>query len=142
MKAATKAPRPILIVENSPEVRRALAHWLRLVGYNVLTAVDGSDALAKLRAQSKPCLILLDLHLPHSLEFRRMQLQNLRASKIPLVVYSGLYDPRAGAKQLQAAAYFATPFDLDALQRVIEAHCKKYQRPPRRRAHNGNHSRQ
>ena len=129
-------PRPILLIENSPEVRRAMVEWLKLMGYAVLTAVDGIDAIAKLRAGSRPCLILMDLQSPHSLEFRKAQTHDTRTANIPLVIYSGLYDPTIGAKQLHASAYFYTPFDLRALQRVIDVHCKKYA-PRFRRAENG-----
>ena len=123
------APLSILLVENSPEVRHAFVDWLRLLGYAVLTAIDGVDALARLRAGPKPCLVLLDLQVPHSVDFRRAQMQNPHLSEIPVVVYSGLYDPHIGARQLQADGYFYSPFDLHALQRVIDVYCTKYQRP-------------
>lgn len=121
---------PILLVENSLEVRRAMTEWVRLMGYAVLSAIDGTDAIAKLHSGSRPCLILLDLQSPQSLEFRKAQMRDQRTADIPVVVYSGLYDPRMAAERLGATAYFYAPFDMDALRKVIEAHCRKY---PRRR---------
>jgi len=122
------APRPILLVESNPEVRHAMMDWLSRTGYAVLTAIDGADAIAKLRAGSKPCLILLDLQSPQSLEFRRAQMQDPQTTGVPVAVYSGLYDPRLARAQLRASAYFYAPFDMTALQKVIDAHCRKYPR--------------
>jgi len=121
---------PILLVENSAEVRRAMVDWLRLMGYAVVTAISGTDALAKLHTGSRPCLILLDLQLPqmNSFEFRAAQLQDPRIANVPLVVYSSLYDPRIAAQRLQATAYFYAPFDMAALLKVIDTHCGKRRR--------------
>lgn len=123
----SSAPRPLLLVENSPDVRHALLDWLLLQGYAVHTAINGIDALDKLRAGLRPCLILIHLHTPgmNGFEFRKRQLADRQVAGIPVVVYSGLYDPRMAAKLLNAAAYLCTPFDTAALGKVIEAHCKR-----------------
>lgn len=127
-------PPPILVVEDSVEVRRSLEWLLRAHGYAVVTAVHGADALRKLHAGLRPCLILLDLQMPEmdGFEFRQLQLQEPRLATIPVVVCSAIRDPDAAAKQLKAAAYVEKPVDLDALLAVVAAHCRKpfKERPP------------
>ncbi len=120
-------PVPVLVVEHSPPVRRALVDWLLLKGYAVQTAINGIDALDKLHAGLRPCLVLIHLQLPamDGFEFRRKQLDDPQLAVIPVVVYSGLYDPQIAAEALDATAYVYTPFDIDALGRVIETHCKR-----------------
>ena len=119
---------PILLVEDNSELRRSLEWLLTGEGYAVVTAIHGADALGKLQAGLRPCLIILNLEMPemNGFEFRKAQLQDAQLASIPLVIYSALSDPHMFAAQLKAAAYFQKPLDVEALLRVVEAHC----RPP------------
>jgi CheY-like chemotaxis protein len=58
------AKRRILIVEDDADVREALAEALSEDGTEVVVAVDGIDALARLHEGLRPSVILLDLRLP------------------------------------------------------------------------------
>ncbi len=53
----------ILLVEDDRFLRRACEKHLRQLGYTVLTAVDGEEAIQKVRAE-RPDLVLLDLLMP------------------------------------------------------------------------------
>ena len=53
----------ILVVEDSPTYLRQIAHLLREEGFEVITAVDGEDALEKTVTEN-PDLIVLDIILP------------------------------------------------------------------------------
>ena len=57
-------PTRILVVEDDPEVRSAIRMVLEVEAYEVAESGDGADALAKLRVNPQPSLILLDLMLP------------------------------------------------------------------------------
>ena len=118
---------PILVVEDSAEIRQSLEWLLRVDGFAVVTAVHGADALRKLQAGLRPCLILLDLQMPEmdGFEFRKLQLQAPQLAHIPVVVYADTKDPEAVTKQLQAAAFVRKPLDLDTLLAVVEKYCKK-----------------
>ena len=64
MSAPNASPR-ILVVDDDADVRDELAQTLREGGYGVDTAVNGSDALARLReGPTLPSMILLDLRMP------------------------------------------------------------------------------
>src|SRR2546427_10339958 len=82
--------RPILLVEDDPDVRDALRLTLEDAGYDVVCAGEGREALARVRASPPPSLILLDLMLPvmDGFEFRVQQMQDPSIASIPVVVFS------------------------------------------------------
>jgi len=59
MRAAVK----ILVVDDAPTVRYALAALLRTAGYEVIEAVDAAQAVHA-AAAALPDLVVADLHLP------------------------------------------------------------------------------
>ena len=58
------AARRLLLVEDSSTMRRMLAMMLKEKGYDVKTANDGVDGLAKAREEPRPELILTDYEMP------------------------------------------------------------------------------
>lgn len=56
-------PQTILVVDDEPQIVKALRSYLEQSGYRVVTAPDGVLALAQYKHE-KPDLILLDLNLP------------------------------------------------------------------------------
>ena len=123
-------PKKILVVDDNEIVIKTISLKLQGAGYQVLTAMDGSTAVAVARKES-PDLILLDLAFPPDVQgvpwdgFRIMEwfhrLDTLK--KIPVIVITGLEDP--GAKQRAtstgAVAYFQKPLEHDYLLKVIRA---------------------
>ncbi len=118
---------PILVVEDCVDVRRSLEWLLRAEGYAVVTAIHGADALRKLQAGLRPCLILLDLQMPEmdGFEFRQLQLQDPQLANIPVVVYSDIRYPETAARKHKATAYVQKPLDLAALLAIVAAHCRR-----------------
>ncbi len=53
----------VLVVDDSPTDRQMVTALLQKQGYEVTTAVDGEDALAKI-ATDRPPLVVLDIVLP------------------------------------------------------------------------------
>src|SRR5271155_5076634 len=58
------APRRLLLVEDSSTMRRMLASMLTEEGFEVETANDGLQGLAKARIDPRPELILSDYEMP------------------------------------------------------------------------------
>jgi len=56
-------PHKILVVDDDPDILDALTMILESQGYQVVTAQDGIEALANLKAE-KPDLMILDLLMP------------------------------------------------------------------------------
>jgi len=127
----------ILIVDDSAIILRALSMKLKSSGYDVLTAADGSEAVAAAR-QQKPDLILLDLSFPPDVGhgggvpwdgflimdwMRRFE----EAKNIPVIVITGgdpaKYKERALASG--AVSYFQKPVDNDKLLAMIRQTLEK-----------------
>jgi CheY-like chemotaxis protein len=115
----------ILLVEDDPALRSALAEVLREYGYDVACASDGRDALAQLDGQA-PSVILLDLAMPvmDGWTFRAMQRSNPRFARIPTVILSASLssDPRSLAA-LEPAAALAKPFEIGRLIETVQRLC-------------------
>jgi CheY-like chemotaxis protein len=54
----------LLVVDDDADLREVLSDVLREAGYNVRTAIDGRDALARVRGGPLPDLIVVDLLMP------------------------------------------------------------------------------
>lgn len=83
----------ILLVEDEQSLRAAVAKTLTDRGYNVVTAITGTDAIKQYK-KVKPDLILLDIILPEKsgfsvLEELRVKLQ----STTPIIILSNLDQP-------------------------------------------------
>jgi CheY-like chemotaxis protein len=116
----------ILLVEDDPALRSALAEILRENGYEVACAADGKDALAQLDARPIPAMILLDLAMPvmDGWAFRAEQRRDPRFAEIPTVVLSAsLSGGDARLEALEPAAALAKPFDLDRLIETVQRLC-------------------
>jgi len=116
-------PRPkILLVDDDPDLLRALRLRLRANNYEVTTASDGYAAIASAQKE-RPSLIILDLGLPVGDGFVVLnRLQNSDAlSGVPVIVLSARDPQNNEEKALKAgaAAFFQKPADNDELLNVI-----------------------
>ena len=112
----------ILVVDDDPDLVRALRLRLRANDYDIATACDGYTAIATAQKE-RPDLILLDLGLPAGDGFVVLdRLQNSDTlSGIPVIVLSAR-DPQNNeqrALKAGAAAYFQKPADNEELLSVI-----------------------
>jgi len=116
-------PRPkILVVDDDPDLLRALRLRLRANNYEVTTASDGYAAIASAQKE-RPALIILDLGLPVGDGFVVLdRLQNSDVlSGVPVIVLSARDPQNNEEKALKAgaAAFFQKPADNDELLNVI-----------------------
>jgi two-component system KDP operon response regulator KdpE len=111
----------VLVVDDEPQILRALAINLRARKYEVSTAANGTDALA-VAAANPPDLVVLDLGLPDvdGVEVVR----GLRGwSTAPIVILSGRSDSADKVEALDAGAddYVTKPFSVDELLARLRA---------------------
>jgi two-component system, chemotaxis family, chemotaxis protein CheY len=113
--------RTVLLVEDDYDVRETIAEVLADEGYDVVTAVDGQDALDKLRAGARPFAILLDLMMAgmNGFQFRAEQRADPALAAIPVIVLTP--DPQVDdkARELGADAYVRKPTQLENLLAVL-----------------------
>ena len=79
----------VLLVDDEPLVRRSISGHLVAAGYVVRVAVDGLDAIGKLRA-GLPDLIISDLNMPRMSGFELLDVVRKRFPQIPVIVISGV----------------------------------------------------
>jgi CheY-like chemotaxis protein len=118
--------RVVLVVDDDPGIREALADLLGEEGYHVVTAMNGVEALDKLRepSQARPCVILLDLMMPHmnGHQFFAEQQQDRALASIPIVVISADGAVRQKAAQF-GGEFLAKPVRIERVLEVVERHC-------------------
>jgi CheY-like chemotaxis protein len=114
--------RTILIVEDDEVARTGLCTILLSHGYDALTAVNGEEALKRLRAGPPSDLILLDMVLPtfDGWRFLPVWRQDPALSSIPLMVMTGLsIASDEWARALGAVCLLRKPIDVDRLLAAI-----------------------
>ena len=109
----------VLIIEDDPDIREAVAEVLSADGYEVIEAANGLEGLREARAHP-PSLIVLDLMMPtmNGWQFREAQKHEPALADIPVIVvtaYSDIEGPR-----LDEAALFPKPFDLVTLLLAVD----------------------
>jgi two-component system, OmpR family, KDP operon response regulator KdpE len=119
----------VLVVDDDPQIRRALATGLRGRGFDVSTADDGETALEQL-ADTAVDIVVLDLGLPgiDGVEV----IQRLRSwSDVPVVVLSVREGQRDKVTALDAGAddYLVKPFGMPELLARMRAVVRRQQPP-------------
>jgi two-component system KDP operon response regulator KdpE len=105
----------VLVVDDEPQILRALRINLAARQYDVVTASSGQGALRAV-TEEHPDLVVLDLGLP-DIDGVGV-IRRLRSwSKIPVIVLSGRADSKAKVAALDAGAddYVTKPFSVDEL---------------------------
>lgn len=107
--------RTVLIVDDEPQLLRALQVNLQAEGYRVLTALDGMTALMHAEA-GHPDVIVLDLGLP-DINGVDVITRIRRTSSTPIIVLSARHGSVDKVRALDAGAddYVTKPFGLDEL---------------------------
>ena len=121
----------ILIVDDEPQILRALRINLTARQYDVVTADDGNGALHA-TADEHPDLVILDLGLP---DLDGVQvIRALRAwTPVPIIVLSGRTDSgdKVGALDAGADDYVTKPFSVDELLARIRSVTRRQANPGR-----------
>ena len=102
----------VLLVEDQPELLRALTINLRARQYEVVAARTGREALA-MAAQQPPDAVILDLGLP-DIDGTEVIVELRRWSRVPIIVLSGRTSPgdKIGALDVGADDYVTKPFAM------------------------------
>jgi CheY-like chemotaxis protein/tRNA A-37 threonylcarbamoyl transferase component Bud32 len=119
------APGPhVLVVDDEPAARRALAALLEQQGYAVSTAANGREALDRLRQGPAPVLILLDLAMPvmDGIQFLQERAKDPALAPVPVLIVSAVDSAQAQAAALGAADYLRKPVAVAELAERVRQH--------------------
>ena len=117
-KQRSNRPRPqnILIVDDYEDNRQMMRKLLEMIGYSVLEADNGLDAV-RLTQQKRPSLVIMDLGLPllSGLDAARM------IHETPIIVLSayGAAGSQDDAIACGCSSYLTKPVDYATLEKII-----------------------
>jgi len=117
----------VMVIDDSKTIRRTAETLLKKAGCDVVTAVDGFEALAKI-ADNKPDIIFVDIMMPRLDGYQTCALikHNQLFKKTPVIMLSskdGLFD-RARGRIVGSEQYLTKPFTKDELIGAIKSHAK------------------
>jgi PAS domain S-box-containing protein len=111
----------LLLVEDDPHLRQASAHILNDLGYRVLTAENGREALALFQAEHGIALLITDLVMPELGGKALLELLREQAPHLPALAMTG-HATDETLESLQAAGFLEVirkPFDLETLAHAV-----------------------
>jgi CheY-like chemotaxis protein len=111
----------ILVVDDDHDVRETLAEVAESLGYVVETAEHGVAALSRLRNGPRPDLILLDVMMPvmDGFRFRKLQRQDPRLAKIPVVLVTAAGESVQGDPELGGLPLLKKPLGFQELVNAL-----------------------
>lgn len=113
----------IIIIDDEPDILFVLRMALEKAGYKVEDALNGLEALEKIRA-CPPDAIILDLMMPkldgHSVNLKLKE--DPATARIPVIIITGkghLKELLEIREDLKVAAYFEKPFQVSTLLKEL-----------------------
>jgi twitching motility two-component system response regulator PilG len=115
----------VMVIDDSKTIRRTAETLLRKEGCEVVTAVDGFEALAKISDQ-RPQIIFVDIMMPRLDGYQTCALikNNQMFRHTPVIMLSskdGLFD-KARGRIVGSEQYLTKPFTRDELLGAIRRH--------------------
>lgn len=134
-KAQENSPK-VLVVDDNQDIRNLVAEALSPF-YNIVTAVDGRDAMDKIKNELMPDLIITDILMPRMSGSKLCSQikSNPKLQHIPVVMLTAIDLPIQEVEELKngADSYIVKPFEISKL--VLKCHNlikmkKSWQKPP------------
>ncbi len=115
----------VMIIDDSKTIRRTAETLLQREGCQVVSAVDGFDALSKI-VDTNPDIIFVDIMMPRLDGYQTCALikNNQNFQNVPVIMLSskdGLFDQAKG-KIVGSEQYLTKPFSKEELFEAINNH--------------------
>ncbi|MFD4723539.1 response regulator transcription factor [Streptomyces seoulensis] len=123
------SPGTVLVVDDDAAIRRSLERGLRLNGFTVRTAADGTEALAAV-GREQPDVLVLDVSMPGLTGIQVCARLRDEGRELPVLMLSALDETADRIAGLQAGGddYLVKPFALQEL--VLRLHALLRRSPP------------
>jgi CheY-like chemotaxis protein len=128
--APATAKKRILVIDDNEIILKTTSMKLQSAGYDVITALDGSEGVSLVRTE-QPDLVLLDITFPPDVGgvswdgFRIMDWLNRVdvGKKIPIIVISGVLEDKNKQRAIScgAVAFFPKPVNFDEMLKTIRS---------------------
>lgn len=115
----------IMIIDDSKTIRRSAESLLAREGWEVITAVDGFDALGKV-VRHQPHIVFVDIMMPRLDGYQTCALikNNAQFNKVPVIMLSSkdsIFD-KAKGRVVGSEHYLTKPFTREDLIGTIQKH--------------------
>jgi twitching motility two-component system response regulator PilG len=126
-RPAGQKPRSVMVVDDSPTIRKLVGLTMSKNGYRVVEAGDGEEALEQIRAEGAPDVVVVDVVMPgmDGLTFCKRIRQDPATAQVPVIILSaldGVLDKVRG-KMAGSDRYLTKPFEPAALVRAVREFC-------------------
>src|SRR5687767_15702202 len=126
-----RMPKRLLIVDDEPNLLRAVAACLKAENYEVSTARSGREALVHL-AETVPDLIISDIRMPgmDGYQLVRNLRSNARTRLVPIVFLTAKDEiaDRIQGFRTGVDAYLTKPFEPEELAAIVRAILQRVER--------------
>jgi len=115
----------VMVIDDSKTIRRSAETLLKKAGCEVVTAVDGFEALAKITVH-KPDIIFVDIMMPRLDGYQTCALiknnQNFKATPVIMLSSKDSIFDRARGRIVGSEKYLTKPFSREDLISAITTH--------------------
>ena len=124
--ASTNGKATVMVVDDSPTIRKILSLTLEKEGYHVIAEKDGEAALKRLE-EVVPRVVLLDIAMPDldGYEVCKRIKQDPRTTAVPVIMLSGkgAFFDKVKGHLAGATEYLTKPFETPDVLAVVSSHC-------------------
>src|SRR5690349_7790167 len=123
-----ESPTTVLVVDDEEGIRQALDRFLTRLGYKVLQAASGAEALDRQTAQ-QPQAMLSDIRMPNMSGVELVPKALAVDSDLAVIMLTAIDEPRTAIECLKLGAYdyLIKPVDLDELELSLQAALRQRQ---------------
>jgi cyclic di-GMP phosphodiesterase len=126
--APIATPTTVLVVDDEDGIRHALNRFLSRLGYRVLQAASGAEALDQ-QAAELPHAMLSDIRMPNMTGVELVPKALAHDSDLAIIMLTAIDEPRTAIECLKLGAYdyLIKPVDLDELQLSLQGALRQRQ---------------
>jgi len=120
----------ILVAEDEPMLLKTIELKLKKEGYEVITTIDGREAVAKIETED-PDMVITDIMMPYVSGLEIVAIVRKKTSKkIPIIILSAMEQEKVvmEAFELGADDYITKPFSLNELAIRVKRLMSQFQR--------------
>src|SRR5213082_1048264 len=121
-------PTTVLVVDDEDGIRQALDRFLTRLGYRVLQASSGAEALDR-QAAEQPQVMLSDIRMPNMSGVELVPKALAADSDLAIIMLTAIDEPRTAIECLKLGAYdyLIKPVDLDELELSLQGALRQRQ---------------
>ena len=118
--SAKRTGATVLVVDDAPEVRAFERRVLEGIGYGVLEAKNGADAIDRMAGAPQVDLLVADLQMPEVSGAEMVRRIRLNRPDIPVLYVTGRIDALMDERSLcQGEAFLEKPFTVAGLREAV-----------------------